>query len=150
MEARGDAVIFDESMGNAVLVSHQWVAGNHPDPEFEQMRVLQDVLARLLYRRGSVSLDWVTESNVPGARAVSHEEFQARPLLIWYDHFSVPQAASCSNEQSEAISSIPAYVAKCRFFFALCSTIACAVYGKVLSAASWNTRGWCRYPASLS
>ena len=134
-------IIFDDGMGHAAFVSHQWVTPTHPDPEFKQMRVMCDVLRRLLRSPGLVSVDFVTENFVPGAKGILHEEFQARPLFIWYDYFSVPQDASNSSRRASAINSIPAYVASCRFFFALCPTIECTSEAKVLSAASWATRG---------
>ena len=127
-------------MGNAAFVSHQWVTRIHPDPEFEQMRVLQEVLRHLLCSKGWVSLDFVTEMFVPGAKGILHEEFQARPLFIWYDYFSVPQHAQNSDMLARAINSIPAYVASCRFFFALCPTIESPTEEKVLNAASWGKR----------
>ena len=146
-KVRGDIVVFNESMGHSVFVSHQWVAKQHPDPNFEQMPVLQDALRHLLQNSGSVSPDSVTESLVPAAKGISHQEFQSRVLFIWYDYFSVPQLASNDSDdsqQAKAINSIPAYVAKCRFFFALCPTIDCHVQTKVLSVAGWSLRGWCR------
>ena len=141
VQARGDVVIFDKSMGNAAFVSHQWVSRNHPDPDFEQMPVLHNVLRRLLYGPGLVLVDYTTDAIVPSAKGISHEEFQERPLFVWYDYFSVPQDVSNSSGQADAINSIPAYVAKCRFFFALCPTIECPSQGKVLSVASWATSG---------
>ena len=146
IQARGDVVIFDENMGNAAFVSHQWVSRSHPDPNFEQMQVLKDAISHLLYREGYISVNWVTEFLVPGAKRISYKEFQARPLFIWYDYFSVQQDAGYDNQLAEAISSIPAYVAKCRFFFALCPTIGCPAHARVLTTASWNARGWCRLP----
>ncbi|CAE7316189.1 ANKRD17, partial [Symbiodinium natans] len=152
LKARGDIVDFNERMGSAIFVSHQWVAKQHPDPEFEQMPVLQDALRHLLYNSGSVSADWVTESFVPTAKGLPHKEFQQKSLFIWYDYFSVPQlegsdqAANDSDgsQQAKAINSIPAYVAKCRFFFALCPTIDCSARARVLNVTSWSERGWCR------
>ena len=38
---------FDESKGKAMFVSHQWVSDTHPDPECEQLRVLQHTLINL-------------------------------------------------------------------------------------------------------
>ena len=136
-------------MGNAGFVSHQWVAKQHPDPEFKQMKVLQDALQRLLNSSGYVPLDWVTEVGVPSAKGISYKDFQSRPLFLWYDYFSVPQLGpgGCADDdgnQAKAIMSIPAYVARCRYFFALCPTIDCPFEGKVLNVRTWAWRGWCR------
>ena len=54
LKAKGVAIEFKEGMGNAAFVSHQWVGDNHPDPEFKQLRVLQDALTHLLCLCGSV------------------------------------------------------------------------------------------------
>ena len=139
--ARGDLVIFD-GVGNAGFVSHQWVSKEHPDPELRQMQVLQATLRRLLLENGFVSLDILTEGTVRSAKGIFFQEFQSQPLFLWYDYFSVPQRDA--SKQEKAIHSIPAYVAKCRFFFALCPTIDCPHEGKVLSTTSWARRGWCR------
>ena len=153
IQARGEVVLFDESMGNGCFVSHQWTARHHPDPESKQLRVLQEALKHLLSTQGSVSLDFATESFVPSAKSLPLQEFQSRPLFIWYDYFSVPQLhepppqpVECgeSNKQGQAIRSIPTYVSKCRFFFALCPTMDCSVEVGVLNASAWARRGWCR------
>lgn len=90
---------------------------------------------------------------MPSAKGIPFQVFQSRPLFLWYDYFSVPQQenraghvtdGSDGSMQAKAINSIPAYVAKCRYFFALCPTIACPFEGRVLSVASWSSRGWCR------
>ena len=54
MQARGHVVVFEHSMGNACLVSHQWVARQYPDPDFKQMSVLKDALLRLLSSQGTL------------------------------------------------------------------------------------------------
>ncbi|CAE7599951.1 BMY1 [Symbiodinium natans] len=139
-------------MGRAAFVSHQWLASHHPDPDFKQMRNLQDALKRLLGGRGSVSLDQITESFVRTAKPIPMQEFQVQALFVWYDYFSCPQleerksfgAEADGSQQACAINSIPAYVAKCRFFLALCPVLDCPFEGKVLSAATWSRRGWCR------
>ena len=137
LEARGDLVIFGE--GKAAFVSHQWLAKEHPDPFGRQMRVLQRALKRLMRGQGFVPLDFVTEV-VTKAKALPMKLFQTK-LFLWYDYFSVPQDGQ--NQQAEAIQSIPAYVAKCHFFMALCPFVE-SREAKVLSALSWGRRGWCR------
>ena len=150
MQVRGEVVLFDESMGNSCFVSHQWTARHHPDPESKQLRVLQEALKHLLSTQGSVSLDIASTSFVPSAKSLPFKKFQARALFFWYDYFSVPQlheplvAADEGNKQEKAIRSIPAYVSKCRFFFALCPTMDCSVEVGVLNASAWARRGWCR------
>lgn len=141
-QARGDVVPFESFMGHAGFVSHQWVAKQHPDPEFKQIKVLQEALRRLLSTSGAVSLDLITEGQVPNAKAIPFQDFQQEALFLWYDYFSVPQLLGGEEQQGRAIDSIPAYVAKCRHFFALCPCLASS--GHVLSTASWCRRGWCR------
>ena len=98
LQARGDMVVFDEGMGNAVFVSHEWVAKQHPDPEFKQMKVLQDVLRRLLTTSGSVPSDVITESFVGSAQSISFEHFQSRPYSCGTTIFPFP---SCTKREVE-------------------------------------------------
>ncbi|CAE7590777.1 BMY1 [Symbiodinium natans] len=141
----------------AAFVSHQWLAKHHPDPDLRQIRILQGALKLLLTSEsGSVPLDIMTEGSVPNAKPLPMKDFQAKPLFLWYDYFSVPQledrkfyAAADERDGSQqalAINSIPAYVSRCRFFLALCPVVDCPWEDKVLSAASWSRRGWCRVP----
>eukprot|EP00439_Symbiodinium_sp_Y106_P069803 s356_g12.t1 len=153
LKARGELTVFSDGMGRAAFVSHQWLAADHPDPDFKQMRGLQDAVKRLRCGRGSVSLDQVTESYVRTAKPIPMHEFQVQALFVWYDYFSCPQLEerksfgadeTDGSQQASAINSIPAYVAKCRFFLALCPVLDCPFVGKVLTAATWSRRGWCR------
>ena len=45
----GSLVVFDDRKGNAMFVSHQWAGSDHPDPNLEQFRVLQDALRHILH-----------------------------------------------------------------------------------------------------
>ena len=49
-----------------------------------------------------------------------------------------------SSELSKAIDSIPAYVARSRFFFALCPVVLNPRLHSVFTPSSWTARGWCR------
>ncbi|CAE7360324.1 ASB3 [Symbiodinium natans] len=153
LKARGIVEIFDDRLGNAGFVSHQWVAQDHPDPDFKQMQVLKDAMKHVLTSQGVVPLDFVTETCIPTAKSIPFQEFQSKPLFLWYDYFSVPQleklegyisAGEGGNNQVKAINSIPAYIAKCRYFFALCPTLDCHAEGRVLNGTTWSRRGWCR------
>ena len=129
------------------------------------MRILQDAIERLLGGRGSVPLDSATESVVPTAKPLPLQDFQKEALFVWYDYFSCPQLEGKNSfvlagrnsfgedggsEQASAISSIPAYIARCRFFIALCPTLECPEEAKVLSMTTWGPLGgggaaaaWC-------
>ena len=153
LQVRGDLVIFEIDKGKAIFVSHQWVAKQHPDPEFRQMSILQNVLRHLMTGLGSVPLDYVTETLVPRAKPLPMHVFQSSPLFIWYDYFSCPQLEmhdvramddSDGSQQGRCISSIPAYVEMCRFFLALCPVIDSPTEDKVFTARTWSCRGWCR------
>jgi len=51
----GDLCIFHESLGRAMFVSHQWVTSKHPDPNFEQLQVLQETLKNMLSGAGKLA-----------------------------------------------------------------------------------------------
>ena len=154
LKAAGVLVEFDASMGNAIFVSHQWVGSKHPDPESKQLRVLQDALMHMLSNLHHIPVDAFTEVHVPRTRPLQTADLKAAPLFIWYDYFSCPQLESCislntfdrqeGSQLSRAIGSIPAYVARCRFFFALCPVIESLSLEKVFTSFTWSERGWCR------
>ena len=150
MKAKGELVVFSDDLGKAAFVSHQWLSKQHPDPDFKQMRTLQSALKRILNGSGSLSLDFITESLVQTAKPLPMQAFQVQTLYFWYDYFSCPQLVQgkVSDEteclQARAISSIPSYISECQFFFALCPVLECPFQGKVLTAATWSRRGWCR------
>ena len=152
LKANGKLVVFSDELGRAAFVSHQWLAKDHPDPDFKQMRTLQNALKHILNSAGALSMDFITEGVVPTAKPLRMQEFQVQTLYVWYDYFSCPQLqcqGQASDEtdylhQASAISSIPAYISECHFFFALCPVLDCPLQGKVLTARTWSSRGWCR------
>ncbi|CAE6956283.1 mask-1 [Symbiodinium sp. CCMP2592] len=158
LKERGLLVDFEESMGKAAFVSHQWVGQKHPDPEFKQLRVLQDALKHILSKMRYICLDFFTELLVFGAKPLDTEEIRVQPLFIWYDYFSCPQLDlqiigsldgrlrnAQGSELVQAIYSIPAYISRCSFFFALCPVIDSANQSKVFTPFTWSDRGWCRF-----
>ena len=153
LKALGDLTIFDTTKGKTIFVSHQWVAKQHPDPDFKQMSILQNVLRHLMTHSGFVPLDTVTEAFVLRAKPLPMHVFQSSPLFIWYDYFSCPQLeirdvrtmdGSDGSQQGNCINSIPAYVDHCTFFLALCPVVDSPTADKVFSARTWSCRGWCR------
>ena len=57
-------VEFQRNMGNAAFVSHQWVAGSHPDPECKQMRVLQGALENIIGNLKGVPVDLISQAQI--------------------------------------------------------------------------------------
>ena len=153
---KGALVEFEESMGSAAFVSHQWVGNSHPDPELKQLRVLQDAFHHILSKMTHIPLDQLTESLVPGSRSLDLKAMKARPLFIWYDYFSCPQleyhipdrVVHQMSNLDQAISSIPAYVSRSTFFFALCPVVDSETQGKVFTQGTWASRGWCKFEAA--
>lgn len=150
---QGMLVEFKKGMGNAAFVSHQWVGGEHPDPEFKQFQVLQEALRRTLTDLKVIELDIYTESFVPSAKSLPTNKLWSEALFVWYDYFSCPQLEHNGthytdiNQTSDlalAIESIPAYITKCAFFFVLCPTIENADSSKLFTPVTWAQRGWCR------
>ncbi|OLQ14426.1 Ankyrin-2 [Symbiodinium microadriaticum] len=154
LKESGQLVNFSDDLGKAAFVSHQWLTQQHPDPDFRQMGILQDAVRRILSSSGSISLDPVTEAVVQKAKPLPMKDFQMQALFFWYDYFSCPQQQNPTQvahdheedipQQSSAINSIPAYVARCEIFLALCPVLPSDSEGKVITAGSWSRRGWCR------
>ncbi|CAE7814144.1 ANKHD1 [Symbiodinium sp. CCMP2592] len=135
----------DENKGGHVaFVSHQWVGKGHPDPNFEQFNVLQEVFRDLLASTSYIHLETVSCIMSPLKSGFYSQCLQSRPLFVWYDYFSVPQSPAAAPKQRHAIDCIPAYIARCRFFFALCPVIESAELSGVFSPFTWVQRGWCR------
>lgn len=154
LKAKGVLVKFEDSKGKAAFISHQWVGGDHPDPEFRQFSILQAALRKLLTTMRSVPLDYVSEGVVAFAKSLKTDVFKSRPLFFWYDYFCCPQMehriSTChatlrkESDLLRAIQSIPAYVKKSEFFFALCPVVESPSEGKVFTHRTWAERGWCR------
>ncbi|CAE7733416.1 ANKHD1 [Symbiodinium sp. CCMP2592] len=145
----GIAIEYEESMGEAAFISHEWVGDWHPDPEFKQLRVLQDALKYMMFDLQQIPADVFTEVHCK-KKPISTSAFRTQALCVWYDYFCCPQLgrqpslSSSDGDLSMAVTSIPAYVAKCSYFFALCPVIVSEELGKVFSPQTWAQRGWCR------
>ncbi|CAE7823293.1 mlkA [Symbiodinium microadriaticum] len=154
LKDKGMVVEFHLGMGDAAFISHQWVSNQHPDPDFMQFLVLQGALRRMLFQSHHLPTDVMTEVYLPRRKAFDTAQFRQAHLYLWYDYFSCPQleqlispttpAAGPSSPLSKAIDSIPTYIARCKFFFALCPVVESLRTDRVFSPFSWSERGWCR------
>jgi len=136
--------IFDETMGRAFFVSHQWLGSLHPDPHHQQLQVLQEALRNLLSGTIKVSLPIAEEIFFGRRPGPTVADFESKPLYVWYDYLSCPQASSAQAKRQLAIEGIPSYVAKCEYFVILCPALEHADQKKMLSLQTWRERGWCR------
>eukprot|EP00434_Breviolum_minutum_P025369 symbB.v1.2.022415.t1/scaffold1989.1/size93477/3 len=146
-------VEYKSNLGKAMFVSHQWLTATHPDPKFQQLKVLQTALKNVFSGSCKIRCDVTLEFRW-GRNGYSQGELKAAPIFVWYDYFSCPQpmADQMSKVKSivfnpledlrRAISSIPAYVASCHFFVALCPML--QTDGIELNQYTWARRGWCR------
>lgn len=132
---------FEDDLGHAMFVSHQWAGEHHPDPGMAQFKELQVSLRNVM--AGTKMISGTAFELYSGQQSViSSEELLIQPLFLWYDFFSCPQWSD--SHRALAIGSIPAYVERCRFFVALCPPIWHSASGKPLTRKSWTDRGWCR------
>ncbi|CAE7740635.1 unnamed protein product [Symbiodinium sp. CCMP2592] len=137
-------VVFDESMGQAMFVSHQWAGIGHPDPSMKQFRVLQDALKGFLHGRADVPASLSIELYLGDGTKITGAEIASKPLFIWYDYFCCPQASDQTEHRRKAIISIPYYIENCRYFAILCPHVRHEEHDTLLNKHTWAERGWCR------
>ncbi|CAE8624303.1 unnamed protein product, partial [Polarella glacialis] len=90
---------FKEGMGKVIFVSHQWVAHLFPDPDFAQLRVLQEALTNVMSGSITISVDFPSQVLHGISKATSAADLAAQPLFLWYDYFSCPQMAARTEGQ---------------------------------------------------
>ena len=91
--------------------------------------------------RADVPASLAIEMYVGDRAKITGAEISSRPLFVWYDYFSCPQAADERQHRDMAIISIPSYVERCRFFAVLCPHVRHEDNDTLLSKHSWAERG---------
>lgn len=156
-----------------IFVSHQWLSLDHPDPEGEQLLVLQKCLQNIC--NGTIPVQNDIASQFFGDyRILSKEQRnQVREGFIWLDWVSIPQIetfhdddpddeisaakrqrssrtfaysapARRRSDQEDFILSIPSFVQACQVFVALVPPIKHKDSNQICNYSSWSKRGWCR------
>jgi len=82
LKAQGVLVEFERHRGQAAFVSHQWVSRDHPDPEFKQMRVLQDALKEMMGSLKSIPVNPVTEVAEGNVKPIPTSRILSEPLFF--------------------------------------------------------------------
>lgn len=136
-----------------IFVSHQWLADRHPDPKGLQLAELRKAFMNLFSGELSISSAMETELFLRSFTTMSAETVtKIRSSYIWYDYWSIPQVSLAPADEREetvrdmvnAVNTIPQYVARSEFFFALCPDLVHEDTGVPCSFATWLRRGWCR------
>eukprot|EP00435_Cladocopium_sp_Y103_P064725 s980_g26.t1 len=134
-----ELVIFDQSLGQAMFISHEWSGRRHPeprptrlgqelgdlglrttnDPYGEQVRVLQEALHHMLHVADTVPVEFASELIFGHDRGMMTSELKSRELFVWFDFFSCPQlegsvAGIQDVQQQNAIKRSLAMRAWCR------------------------------------
>jgi len=151
---------YDESMGPALLASHQWLSQKHPDPDFKQVKILQEAVRNII--SGEIHVEngifqQVVANDI--GRMPAHEVEKLLDVYVWMDWWSVPNGvhkgaphaaphgphANSNVDKMKAIQSIPHYVERCTWFVALVPPLQIDSDESMLcDVVSWSQRGWCR------
>uniref|UniRef100_A0A7S2K310 Ankyrin repeat domain-containing protein n=1 Tax=Zooxanthella nutricula TaxID=1333877 RepID=A0A7S2K310_9DINO len=154
--ADGVLTAFDPGSGVAAFVSHQWSSRDHPDPTFQQFKVMQDVCRCASEGTLRVENDLFTSVQFGAAAPVQASDLSGfgGEFYLWYDFFAVPQRKAgaardeltdLNSDMRKAIASIPAYIERSRYFLVLAPEVEHAdAPGRFLGYSSWKGRGWCR------
>ena len=115
LKDEGILIEYREDLGHSMFVSHQWASFDHPDPQFQQLSVLQQVLSQLLTTDMPINSNIMTRVALGYSQCIFPQEWRERPLLIWYDYFSIPQLevrnqSVTPTDLQNAVDSIPTYV----------------------------------------
>ncbi|CAE8630002.1 unnamed protein product [Polarella glacialis] len=153
LKAQGLLVLYTQQLGPALFISHQWCRSHHPDPDFEQMKVLQEALRNVL--SGEVKLGISAIASFLFGMGKGLDEIKPEDLhsaYIWYDYFAVPQCNIHASNHPEtemndfraAVRSIPSFVDQCKYFIILAPPILRPDLKDLLDYSTWCSRGWCR------
>ncbi|CAE7365507.1 Kidins220 [Symbiodinium natans] len=142
----GVLIKYRSSLGRAMFISHQWLSDDHPDPDGEQLEVLQAAIGNILTGKSSVHVPVITEMTLGRVPTPTAADLRAQPLHIWYDYFSCPQGGDlmAKSRRQAAIDSIVSYISRCEYFVILCPALAHAQQQSMLGEHTWAERGWCR------
>jgi len=148
LKAKGLLRIFSRRLGKAAYISHEWVSKQHPDPKFEQLKILQDAMKTIMSSLDVIPPDAIGGQLYSDHKGIQTQEFRSESLYLWYDYFSCPQLQHDHGTRKTVASCIPQYIVRCDFFFALCPAVVSSE-GNTLCPHSWALRGWCRFERAV-
>ncbi|CAJ1351789.1 unnamed protein product, partial [Effrenium voratum] len=150
--AQGVVEEFDpKGKGKVIVVSHQWLSYDHPDPQQEHFFTLKRVLDRL--RNGEVNRveDYWLHSMMFRSSGITAKEWKDNfdKTYVWIDYCCIPQLESepdpgTVQATSLAVQSIAAYIERASLLLVLAPVCVHEDTRQPCNFASWRRRGWCR------
>ncbi|CAE7633916.1 unnamed protein product [Symbiodinium sp. CCMP2592] len=134
-----------------IFTSHQWLSSTHPDPQGQQMEVLQKALRGMIDGSLQVHEDIVSRSDDMNLSNTIRQHIAEG--FLFFDWFAIPQITvrkdgvneeSVKSDAALAVQSIPAYVELSNVFIALVPELTHKDSSALVNYASWLSRGWCR------
>ncbi|CAE7279134.1 unnamed protein product, partial [Symbiodinium necroappetens] len=134
-----------------IFTSHQWLSSTHPDPQGQQMAVLQKALRGMIDGSLQVHEDIVSRSDDMNLSNTIRQHIAEG--FLFFDWFAIPQITvrkdgvneeSVKSDAALAVQSIPAYVELSNVFIALVPELTHKDSSALVNYASWLSRGWCR------
>eukprot|EP00930_Biecheleria_cincta_P068183 TRINITY_DN5537_c0_g4_i1.p1 TRINITY_DN5537_c0_g4~~TRINITY_DN5537_c0_g4_i1.p1 ORF type:complete len:662 (+),score=94.37 TRINITY_DN5537_c0_g4_i1:82-2067(+) len=137
--------------GKVIVISHQWLSYDSPDPNNEHLLTLQRMIGRLMNGEVSRVEDYWLHSMMFLSKGITASKWQdSLPnMYIWIDYCCIPQVSVSTDDASiaaasKAVQSIPAYVERCDLLLVLAPVCTHQDTGKACNFATWRSRGWCR------
>lgn len=140
-----------EKQGKVIVVSHQWLSYNHPDPEQEHFYTLKRVLDRLGNGEVNRVEDYWLHSVLFRSPGITAKEWKDdfEHTYVWIDYCCIPQVEvdfdpETVHQSGLAVQSIAAYVERASLLLVLAPVCMHKETGHSCNFSSWRTRGWCR------
>lgn len=140
-----------ETEGRVIVVSHQWLSYNHPDPDQEHFFTLK----RLLDRLGNGEVHRVEEywrhAVMFRSAGITAREWknEFENTFVWIDYCCIPQVEVDMDPRTVtlsglAVQSIAAYVERASLLLVLAPICVHKDSQQACNFSSWRKRGWCR------
>ncbi|CAJ1337567.1 unnamed protein product [Effrenium voratum] len=154
-ELRAKGLLLERKEGFlCIFVSHQWLGTSHPDPQGEQLPVLQQALRKLL-AGASIKEDLYAQFFMQSRKFTERQRAALKDAYLWLDWFSIPQLESYPSDpspssslsfasQEDFIQMIPDFISMSDMFVVLTPRCRHAVTGTFCGFGTWTERGWCR------
>lgn len=141
--------------GIVIVVSHQWLAFDYPDPHQDHLKTLQRILVRLCSGEFSHLDDFWMHKVMFMTRHVPLSRSSGESTYLWLDYCCMPQinAASTQTQVNDAVCalrSIPAYVERASLLLVLVPVCKHRDTGETCNYSTWRRRGWCRLELMLT